>query len=422
MVWRRLKTFTRLLLLTAVALFLLVREGPSHATNSDKITYATRHVAFNFISWEVHAFATKAEAALANAHTFLPEAQRKQMVLHYLTLLAQAQQIDGQITRFYIDPAQTDPDRASADLQAELATLRLTLAQQQPTVEAILQEQVAIILAEEGFALSGQAWPPVMMHMTAMPNLLVISPRDTIQRIDQRTLLPGLTTPDKEQIETAVSHQTNLSSLIVPLGGIGTFPAMIQESTNINWLAEVTAHEWAHHWMTFHPVGLYYNTPEVRIINETIASMLDVEIGEQVIARFYPEFVPPPHQPAPSLPEPDPDAPPPFDFNAEMALTRIRADELLAEGKIEAAEAYMEERRQWFVANGYGLRKLNQAYFAFYGAYASSPGATGSDPTGPMLQDIRAASPTLRHFMETVAPINSFAKLEEIWRQTSQRP
>ena len=47
-----------------------------------------------------------------------------------------------------------------------------------------------------------------------------------------------------------------------------------------------------------------------------------------------------------------PPEPPEFDFRLEMRKTRIRADELLEDGKIEEAEAYMEERRQVFVAEG----------------------------------------------------------------------
>jgi hypothetical protein len=50
-----------------------------------------------------------------------------------------------------------------------------------------------------------------------------------------------------------------------------------------------------------------------------------------------------------------------------MAATRIEVDRLLAGGKIQEAEQYMEARRQIFVAHGYQIRKLNQAYFAFYG-------------------------------------------------------
>ena len=46
---------------------------------------------------------------------------------------------------------------------------------------------------------------------------------------------------------------------------------------------------------------------------------------------------------------------------------------LLAQGKIEEAEAYMEERRRFLAANGHFIRKINQAFFAFHGSYATSP-------------------------------------------------
>jgi hypothetical protein len=96
----------------------------------------------------------------------------------------------------------------------------------------------------------------------------------------------------------------------------------------------------------------------------------------------------------------------------------------LAEGDIAGAEAYMEAQRLIFLQNGYSIRKLNQAYFAFYGAYAAQPGATGSDPTGPMLRDIQANTPSPRAFMEAVAPITTFADLERIWAETmaTERP
>jgi hypothetical protein len=78
----------------------------------------------------------------------------------------------------------------------------------------------------------------------------------------------------------------------------------------------------------------------------------------------------------------------------------------------------MEERRQLFVEQGYAIRKLNQAYFAFYSAYAAEPGgAQGDNPIGPMLRDIRDQSPSIRAFLDTVAPITSFADLQEIHKQ-----
>ena len=88
-------------------------------------------------------------------------------------------------------------------------------------------------------------------------------------------------------------------------------------------------------------------------------------------------------------------------------------DELLAEGKVEEAEAYMEERRQFFWVNGYRIRKLNQAYFAFYGAYADTPGEQGADPIGPALLAIREDSDSLAEFMDRLASISSFEGFQE---------
>lgn len=421
MFWRRLAFTSRFLLLLTLCLLLFVREWPAFGVEADRLNAIVGQRQFDFLVWEVRAFLVKAEAMLSNGHTFLDEEQRQQIVLDYLVQLHQAQQLDAEITRLYVDPAVVEPHIASAQLQQELAQLRREMARLQPLAEAVVQDQVAAILMEEGFHLGGVAWPPVMMHMAALPSVLIVSPRDRIEQIHQRTLVPGLTTPDREEMETAVADTLNLSALVVPIGGMGTYPAMIQETTSINWLAEVTAHEWAHHWMSFYPVGLYYfNDPAVRNINETIASLLDQEIGIRVIERFYPEFVPPAPVNSPPTTEIETDNPPAFDFRAEMAATRIEVDRLLAAAQIEEAETYMESRRQLFLANGYVVRKLNQAYFAFYGAYAAEPGgATGSDPTGPLLRDIRAHSPSLRAFMDTVAPIASFSDLERIWQETT---
>ncbi|MFO7678834.1 MAG: hypothetical protein R6X34_02185, partial [Chloroflexota bacterium] len=106
--------------------------------------------------------------------------------------------------------------------------------------------------------------------------------------------------------------------------------------------------------------------------------------------------------------------PPRFDFRAEMAETRRTADAMLAAGDVAGAEAYMEARRRLFVENGYAIRKLNQAYFAFYGAYADEPGAAGDDPIGPTVLAIRAASPSLRDFLRAVAFIGSLEDLEQV--------
>jgi hypothetical protein len=114
------------------------------------------------------------------------------------------------------------------------------------------------------------------------------------------------------------------------------------------------------------------------------------------------------------LPSTNQDDPAPFDFRAEMHETRVTADQLLAEGKIEEAETYMEQRRQIFWENGYLLRKLNQAYFAFHGAYADVPGgAAGEDPVGPAVRALREQSASLADFINTISWMTSFEQLQQ---------
>ena len=72
-------------------------------------------------------------------------------------------------------------------------------------------------------------------------------------------------------------------------------------------------------------------------------------------------------------------------------------------------EAYMEERRLFFVEHGHNIRKLNQAYFAFHGSYATNP-STGN-PIGGQLEWLRAQSPTLRDYIHTVAAFSRYDDL-----------
>ena len=97
---------------------------------------------------------------------------------------------------------------------------------------------------------------------------------------------------------------------------------------------------------------------------------------------------------------------------ADSLFPAVRADELLAAGKIDEAEAYMEARRQFFWDNGYAIRKLNQAYFAFFGAYADVPGgAAGEDPVGPAVRALREQSASLEDFLNAISWMNSYDDL-----------
>jgi hypothetical protein len=191
---------------------------------------------------------------------------------------------------------------------------------------------------------------------------------------------------------------------------------MIMQTTNIVWLTEVIAHEWTHNFLTLRPLGINYGTSaELRTINETVASLSGKELGRLLLENYYPAYVPAEEKPeekqtASPQPKPDPNA---FDFRAEMRITRVEVDRLLAQGEVEAAEQYMETRREFFWDQGYLIRKLNQAYFAFYGAYNDEPGggASGVDPIGPAVTAYRDHFDSLADFLNAISWINSFDDL-----------
>jgi len=85
-----------------------------------------------------------------------------------------------------------------------------------------------------------------------------------------------------------------------------------------------------------------------------------------------------------------------------MNKTRVYVDYLLWLGKVRAAELTMEAERRVFVRNGYLIRKLNQAYFAFYGGYQGEPGAGGTDPIGPAIETLQGRSRSLSGWLATM--------------------
>jgi hypothetical protein len=99
-----------------------------------------------------------------------------------------------------------------------------------------------------------------------------------------------------------------------------------------------------------------------------------------------------------------------FDFRREMRSTRTELERLLAESSPDTAEAYLEERRLEFRANGFNIRKLNNAWFAFNGTYADN--AASISPVEGQLRTIRAASPDLATFLANIASITETGQLE----------
>jgi hypothetical protein len=411
--WEPAHTFLAWALFAFALALLLARDTYVATDLADRVRGYVRDTEFDFVEWTLDALGHKLRAASVSESAYLVEAERARLVRRYFETVSQLEQVRGAIARQYADPAIPDPATATADLQAQAADLHAQAAELQPLAESILQEQIAVVYAEQGVLI----FPPVSFHFTPLPYALIVSPRTVIRQDANLDVSGDLTLEQQAELEDRIAREQDVSTLIVPLGGIGTYPTMVAESSDLNWIASVTAHEWAHNYLTLRPLGInYFTSPELRTMNETTAEMVGSEIGALVVARYYLDLMPP----APpfrnsllrDLPPEGENAAPAFDFNAEMHTTRVRTDALLAEGKVEEAEAYMEERRRFLWDHGYQIRKLNQAYFAFYGAYAAGPGgAPGADPVGPAVRLLRRRSPTLADFLKTMAGFSSYEQL-----------
>ncbi len=154
----------------------------------------------------------------------------------------------------------------------------------------------------------------------------------------------------------------------------------------------------------------------MQVLNETVADIAGRELGNRAFQALGGDVERSPEMglegveaAADTGPQDREDAA--FDFNREMRETRLRVDELLAEGSIEEAEAYMEERRKLFVTNGFNIRKLNQAYFAFHGTYADSPASV--NPIGGQLQRLRSRAPDSGSFVRTGSRFSSYQEFLE---------
>jgi len=389
----------------------------------DQVRRYTRQNEFEFVGWTLASLSMKLGQYSLGVTEYLPEEERVSLVLDYFDKLNQFQQKERELENLLGDPAISEQSVDVQSLREQTFELRSRLDYIQPLVESILQEQVAFILSGFGLGAGGKIMPPVAFKFTQLPLALIVSPRDVIHMEANIQLIPSLTIDQRIELEDQIAQELKVSSLIVNIGGIGLYPTMVLESTSFRWIVETIVHEWVHNYLTLRPLGFNYATsPELRTMNETVASLLGDEFGFYVLEHYYPEFAPQ-RETAPSIPSTPSTDPPAFDFRAEMHETRVTADKMLAEGLIEEAELYMEGRRQFLWENGYRIRKLNQAYFAFHGAYADAPqGAAGDDPVGEAVREYWSRLDSPVEFLFRMSWMDKFSDLEKTLQELSTTP
>jgi hypothetical protein len=420
---RKIKVSIKILLVLVISMLLISRDSLLAGDRVEQVRAFTRMIEFDYVNWTLNALFIKGEQASLGINRYMSEARQEQILFDYLALVKQINDLQAQIEQIYADPNQVEPAVVAQPSLVKLRELKEKRQRLAPVCESILQEQISAVVASLNLTVGGEPIPPVLYHVTPLPLALIVSPRSVIRQDADISLLPDMTLDEIIALENKVEKELDVSALVEEIGGIGIYPTMVMSTTNLPWLVEVVSHEWTHNFLTLRPLGLNYETTaELRTMNETTANIAGKEIANAVLARFYPEYAPKPQptqQPKPTQPQPTntptsiPEEPPAFNFGKEMHKTRVTVDKLLAEGKIEEAESYMEERRVFIWDNGYLIRRLNQAYFAFHGAYADAVGesAAGEDPVGPAVVRLRQNSSSLADFLNRISQMDSFDKL-----------
>lgn len=366
---------------------------------------------FSIVKWESRAIPREANQWIFGRRKKIDD--EVHVVTEYFSTIERIKTLESEIKA--INAGNKPGDLAL--LEAELNMLREQKIALRNAVEQIIEKQIKKTLAQQGIFNPADRYirlrinfPPLNFTLEKPPHLLVVSPRDRIESIRRIILQQNLRLEEIENIEVEVD-KLGVSSLVVELGGLGaTYPCLVADDASLRFITDTATEEWLHHYLVFKPLGFLYlldsigvsRNYEIVIMSETLTSMVSKEIGTLVIENYYPQYG-------------DSDqaqvAGSEFDFNREMRNIRRIVDNYLAQGEIEQAEEFMEQKRQYLASKGYYIRKLNQAYFAFYGTYADSP--TSISPIGLELKKLRNQSASLKEFLDKVAAMTSRQDLIE---------
>jgi len=401
-----IKLQTRLIVIASLLSLCLLGGGCAPTQNLDaRLDSIVRPYRFNLIGWECRALSNELNQWIFGSSEEIDG--EVDVVIEYFSAIERLETLESEIEAVKAGSGQS----GLALLEDELNMLQEQVGALESRVEGIIERQIREVLAEQGifhpmdkYIRLKFGFPPVNFILEKPPHLLVISPRDRIESIREITFRQDISLEEIENIEAAVDD-LGVSSLVVELGGIATYPTFVTNDASLKFTLDTATEEWLHQYLVFKPLGFLYlldltgvsRNYDIATMNETVASMVGKEIGAIIREKYYPQFE--------SGDSQSPGAESEFDFNREMREIRRAVDRYLAQGEIELAEEFMEQKRLYLASNGYYIRKLNQAYFAFHGTYADRP--TSISPIGLELKQLRSQCASLKVFLDTVAGMTS---------------
>jgi hypothetical protein len=274
-------------------------------------------------------------------------------------------------------------------------------------VESVIESRIHAVIREQRlsmpllFSRSYTVWPPVDLELSGTPFVLVLSPRAEVRLLESRPLRLGL---DYERLfeleDEAEARDSSLSALVVPTSGIATYPSIINNLGSYRSTVATGAHEWVHHYLAFYPLGRsFFSSGDARTINETVADIVGDELSDMVIARF-----------GDLVTHVEPGTVLSIDRASRLRELRVDVDKLLKLGMIDDAERQMQDARDFLEDRGIFIRRINQAYFAWFGTYAARDDAI--DPLGAQLRKIRELARSLERFLELIREVTTRGEVE----------
>lgn len=420
---RKLNAYIRrFVVLGAAAYLMLIPDSQLYMMSETRMAALGSH--YNLMGWHMENFASKWTHWLIRTAPGLgiSDQDRVGLVDRYFLLGDEARRLQDELA--FSSNGSTGSDDGSGrgeTLARRLDQVRaerlLIRADVEETIEsgvssAVRNHRLGVMDSWE--FLDELVFPPIDIRLQEPPKALITSPRDKIERLETVLLEPGITLRERERIERRIADEQDLSAIVLDIGGVATYPASIYNRGDLRGTLRIVAHEWIHHYMAFRPLGSeMHSDPAMHTLNETAANIAGNELGDWAYLAFMDRksaqlggrenvALRAPLDAMRAGPAYDAA----FDYGPAMRETRISVDRLLAAGQVELAESYMESRRRTFNDNGYPIRKLNQAYFAFNGSYADGPASV--DPIGPQVRRLRDLSDDVGEFISLIAEVGSY--------------
>ena len=380
----------------ALIIFLTISSSDYHRINHLKMIAGPD--SFSIVSWEIRNIPSKWSHLLWEMFPGnKPSDDKRTLIVEdYLKLTRQINKEKSLLERG-VKQNKYDSNQESSHV------IQLTYRRDglKARAEEAIEAAISSIAHKQGLGLTlGMLFPPVDISLDSPPHILVTSPRDEIKLTNKQLIRADITGNRKQEIEGLVEKNQNISALVDNLSGLGTYPALVSDEHELRQIFRTAAHEWLHNYWFFRPFGQsMWDSDEMYTLNETAADIAGDEIGDLAFSNFGGDLSDPGNKYLTNT-----------DYQSQVATilkeTRQKTEMLLEENKVTEAEAYMKSQWWRLKLSGYNIRKINQAFFAFRGNYATSSSSTS--PIGDELKEYRGFFSNSGSFIRSLSKIKNY--------------